>query len=103
MADSPLAEAEGLRILPRHEPKPKPGRTFALREARAGQEVRLLALQLPPADRDHFYSLGLLENRLVRVLHNDHRGRVMLRLGDELFLLGRLETPRVRVREIVYV
>lgn len=101
MADStPLQE---LRVLPRHVPRPRPGRTLALRDTRPGQEVRLLALRLNARDREHFYGLGLIENRLVRILHNDHRGRVMLRMNDEVFLLGRLETPRVQVREIDYV
>jgi Fe2+ transport system protein FeoA len=72
-----------------------------LREARAGQEAHLVAIRLEPRDREHLYRQGLEENRRVRILHNDHRGRVMLRLGEDIFLLGRRETPRIQIREIL--
>jgi Fe2+ transport system protein FeoA len=72
-----------------------------LREAVPGSEVRLIALRLEYRDRDHLYRMGLMENQCVRIVHNDHRGRVMLRLGQDIFLLGRRETPRIQVREIL--
>lgn len=90
-----------LRILPKPKPEIRPGRECALKDAKTGQLVKLLAVRLEPVRRNHLYQQGLIEGRRARLLHNDHRGRVMLRLGDEIFLLGRLETHRIQVRELI--
>lgn len=93
-----------LRILPRPEPRrpsTRPGRELPLKDLATGGLAQLLALRLEPIRRNHLYQQGLVEGRKVRVVHNDHRGRVMLRLGNEIFLLGRLETSHIQVRELI--
>jgi len=72
-----------------------------LREAAPGMEAHILAIRVDGGARDDLYHQGLVENRRVRILHNDHRGRIMLRMDGDIFLLGRRETPRIQVREIV--
>jgi len=90
-----------LRILPRHVPRLHPGEMMPLKHVRAGHHARLIAVRLAPADRNHLYQQGFVEGRKVLVLHNDHRGRVMLKLHGEIFLLGRRETSRIEVREFI--
>lgn len=96
-----LDSKSDLRILPRHKPRIGAGREISLKDLGSGGMARLLALRLEPIRRNHLYQQGLVEGRNIRVLHNDHRGRVMLRLNDEIFLLGRLETAHIRVRELI--
>ena len=93
--------ADELRVLPRHVPKARPGRVMPLREAAAGMDAHILAIRLNADARENLYRQGLVESRRIRILHNDHRGRIMLRMGGDIFLLGRRETPRIQVREIV--
>lgn len=76
-----------------------PGKIRKLSEVPAGHLIKLMAIQLPNPARTQLYNQGLLESRKARVIHNDHRGRVMLRLDGDIYLLGRLETPQIQVRE----
>jgi len=90
-----------IRILPRPAPVRRPGAILPLREVKAGAEVQLIAIRLDPEKRDQFYRQGLVESRHVRILDNDHRGRIVLKLDGDLFLLGRRESAQILVREIL--
>jgi len=78
-----------------------PGKIRKLSELKTGHWVKIMAIQLSDPARSHLYAQGFQENRKARVLHNDHNGRVMLKLNTEIYLLGRLETPYIQVREFV--
>jgi len=91
-----------LRMLPAPPPSPasrnpQRGKKLALSKVKNGQEVKITSIQLGPAKRDQLYDQGIRVTRHARVLHNDHKGRVILRIGSELFILGRLETARMFV------
>lgn len=102
----------GLRILPcpvwipvpePADPDPAlltPGKRRMLKEAASGRWIKITAIQLESSIRHRLYDQGLHENLRARVLHNDRRGRVMLDVGGELYLLGRQETSRVEIREL---
>jgi len=89
-----------IRILPKPAPVRKPGSLLPLRDVKPGTEVQLIAIRLAPEKRDPFYRQGFIESRHVRVLHNDFKGRIVLKLDGELFLLGRRETGQILVREL---
>jgi len=99
--------ATELRILERRvssKPNKKvkelvPGKTSQLNKVKAGRWIKILAIQLANPSRGRLYDQGLIENRKARVIHNDFRGRVMLNLEGDIYLLGRIETPRIQVRE----
>ncbi|MDF3128193.1 ferrous iron transport protein A [Kiritimatiellaeota bacterium B1221] len=99
--------ADELRILSTVPPSPKeapsvvwhPGKIRKLAEIKAGHRVKFMAIQLAEPARGQLYAQGLIENRKARVIHNDHRGRVMLNLQGEIYLLGRRETAKIQVRE----
>lgn len=103
--------ADELKILIPRKPQPAPqglrewvaGKIRKLSEIPAGHQITIMALQLPDPARRQLYAQGLLENRRGRVIHNDHRGRVVLRLDGEIYLLGRRETPHIQVREYLPV
>lgn len=76
-----------------------PGKIRKLSEIKAGHRVKLMAIQLADPARAQLYAQGLTENKKARVIHNDHRGRVMLKLKGEIYLLGRRETSKIQVRE----
>ena len=82
---------------PVEAPSPQSGKTLPLSRVKGGQTFRITSIQLGPAKRDQLHEQGILENRKASILHNDHKGRVILRLGSELFILGRLETARIFV------
>lgn len=96
---SPPTDPTPLRILsvPRPAPAPNPqqGKTLALTRVNSGQDIKIISIQLGPAKRDQLHEQGIVEARNAKVLHNDHKGRVILRIGSELFILGRLETARI--------
>ncbi len=90
-----------LRILPRSSPLPSkaPSPSLALlHEAPTGTLAQLLALRMDSTRRDTLHRMGLVEGLHLRVEHNDHHGRVVIRLGGELFLLGRRETRHIELR-----
>ena len=92
-----------LRILPQPLPTtlptPVPAPTFALlAETRPGTRVQLIALRMEAGRRALLHRMGLIESRHVKVIHNDHKGVVVLTLDEDLFLLGRRETPHIQVR-----
>jgi len=76
---------------------PQSGKKLSLSRVKGGQDIRLMSIQLGPTKRDQLQEQGIIETRIGRVLHNDHKGRVILRMNDELFILGRLETARIFV------
>jgi Fe2+ transport system protein FeoA len=98
-----LAEAGPASALRLLDPPALPafGRLLALKDVSAGTGVQIVALQLEAERRKILYAQGLTETRKGRVTHNDHRGRVLLDLGGELYLLGRAETARIQVRELL--
>lgn len=101
---TPPQDPPHLRMLSA-EPKPAPeppsspqgGKTLALSRVKGGQEFRITSIQLGPTKRDQLHEQGIIIGRKARILHNDHKGRVILRVGNELFILGRLETARIFV------
>ena len=101
--------ADELKILSTLSPPPAPekkvawipGKIRKLSEIKAGHRIKIMAVQLADPARGQLYSQGLTENRKAWVIHNDHRGRVMLDLNGEIYLLGRRETPQIQVREYV--
>jgi len=93
-----------LRVLPEAPPpkssatpSPQSGKNLALARVHRDQEIRITSIQLGPRKRDQLHEQGIMEACSAEVLHNDHKGRVILRLDNELFILGRLETARVFV------
>ena len=78
-------------------PSPQSGKRLALARVKGGQAIRITSIQVGPTKRDQLEDQGITPGCNARVLHNDHKGRVMLRIGSELFILGRLETARVFV------
>lgn len=78
-----------------------PGKIRKLNEIRAGHWVKIMALHMAEPARSALDRQGLHENRKAKVLHNDFKGRVLLNLDGDLYLLGRLETPHIQVREYV--
>ena len=90
-----------LRMLPLPPPPVtqtvQSGKKLSLSRVKGGQDIRIMSIQLGPAKRDQLHEQGIVETRKGRVLHNDHKGRVILRMNEELFILGRLETARIFV------
>ncbi|MGA0333544.1 MAG: ferrous iron transport protein A [Kiritimatiellia bacterium] len=76
-----------------------PGKICTLSEVKSGHRIKIMAVRIADPARERLYAQGFLENRQGQILHNDHRGRVMLRLEGEIYLLGRLETAQIQVRE----
>lgn len=102
MADPTQDQPKGegvLRILPQHRPEKRPGPLVPIREVKPGRDVQLMAIRLGTEKREQFYRQGLIENRHVQIIHNDHQGRMVLKVDGELFLLGRRESTQVYVRE----
>ncbi|MEX2606925.1 MAG: ferrous iron transport protein A [Kiritimatiellia bacterium] len=112
MANPPAARSE-LRILQTSAGTPvpdpskldpaslTPGKRLMLKEVKTGHWVKITAIQLESSFRHRLYEQGLHENLRALVLHNDRRGRVLLDADGEMFLLGRQETSRIEVRELV--
>lgn len=90
-----------LRMLPPPAPpvsrNPQSGKKLSLSRVKSGQDVKITSIQLGPTRRDQLHQQGILEARSATVLHNDHKGRVLIRLNSELYILGRLETARIFV------
>ena len=101
---TPPQDPPHLRMLsPEPEAPPAPpaspqrGKTLPLARVKGGQDFRITSIQLGPKKRDQLHEQGILSGSKARILHNDHKGRVILRVGNELFILGRLETARMFV------
>jgi Fe2+ transport system protein FeoA len=112
LANPPLARSE-LRLLPKSTGIPSldlaefdpstltPGKHRMLKEVRDGHWIKITAIQLESPIRHRLYEQGLHENLRALVLHNDRKGRVLLDVSGELYLLGRQETSRIEIRELV--
>jgi Fe2+ transport system protein FeoA len=68
-----------------------------LGDALAGSEWRLLAVECVPEDARHLEACGLLPGQSLRVLHNDHRGTVVVEVAGLALVLGRRYTYRLRL------
>lgn len=82
---------------PDRTPSPQSGKRLAMVRVKSGQDIQITSIQLGPIKRDQLHEQGILTGQKARVLHNDHKGRVILRIDNELFILGRLETARIFV------
>lgn len=88
--------------LPENKPvKWVPDKIRKLSEVKTGHLIKIMAVQLSDPARGQLYAQGLIENRKAWVIHNDHRGRVMLNLDGDVYLLGRRETFKIQVREFI--
>lgn len=103
--------ADDLRVLKSHKtPSPNegaspahlvPGKVLRLHQVKTGRKIKILSVQLSQPSRGNLYAQGFIENRKATVIHNDYRGRIMLSLEGDIYLLGRLETHRIQVRELI--
>ncbi|MCC5847943.1 MAG: ferrous iron transport protein A [Verrucomicrobia bacterium] len=96
-----------LHILPR-TPSPQVGtgrtqknrRPHPLHEGKPRVSYRIMSMQLAAGERDMLYRRGLIEGRVLTLIHNDFKGRLVVQVDGLHIILGRNEGHRILVRMI---
>lgn len=91
-----------MRVLtPADRPRAKPRlQTKALAEHKPGVGLRIMAVQLESHHKAPLYRLGLVEGRVLRLVHNDFKGRLVVEMDGQKVILGFQESRRILVRPV---
>ncbi len=73
-------------------------RPHPLHEGKPRVAYRIMSMQLDAAERDMLYRRGLVEGRVLRLIHNDFKGRLVVQIDGLHMILGRNEGHRIMVR-----